>query len=225
MRAAGINPVLAGRFDASTPPGAMAHMENIGANMVQGYTSTKNAKSQRMLADKQMKLLDSEIAVNQAQAGNLDSAASLNRIRQELVGYQAEIAERAATFSQMVISLIPEEVRNNPDKTLEYIEGKLRDFREANPDLERIWSKLKGDLLRIISTGIGGLANIMDPGGAPSKVDDRVYPTADEERKRIEKLWQQAQKPLWRGGYSYKGTLREYWRTRHSKSYKRYWRD
>lgn len=39
LAAAGINPILAGRYDASTPAGAMAHMENVGLAAMQGANS------------------------------------------------------------------------------------------------------------------------------------------------------------------------------------------
>lgn len=39
LAAAGINPILAGRYDASTPAGAMAHMENTGLAAMQGANS------------------------------------------------------------------------------------------------------------------------------------------------------------------------------------------
>ena len=39
LQAAGINPILAGRYDASTPPGAMAHMENTGLAAAQGAST------------------------------------------------------------------------------------------------------------------------------------------------------------------------------------------
>ncbi len=39
LHQAGINPILAGRYDASTPAGAMAHMENVGQGAISGASS------------------------------------------------------------------------------------------------------------------------------------------------------------------------------------------
>ena len=36
LKQSGINPILAGKFDATTPPGAMATMGNVGAAMMEG---------------------------------------------------------------------------------------------------------------------------------------------------------------------------------------------
>lgn len=43
MKAGGINPLLASRYDASTPPGAMAHMENVGLAGAQGANAAASA--------------------------------------------------------------------------------------------------------------------------------------------------------------------------------------
>ncbi len=39
MKAGGLNPILAGKFDASTPAGAMAKMENVGKAAAEGAAS------------------------------------------------------------------------------------------------------------------------------------------------------------------------------------------
>ncbi len=50
LKASGINPILAGKFDASTPAGSMASMGNVGSAATQGAESaqsTANKKSER----------------------------------------------------------------------------------------------------------------------------------------------------------------------------------
>ena len=58
MAAAGINPILAGRYDASTPPGALAHnMQNTAAAGTQGAATAMQMVTQK----KQLQLLDAQI--------------------------------------------------------------------------------------------------------------------------------------------------------------------
>lgn len=109
MANAGVNPVLAARFDASTPPGALAHgASNIGAAAVSGAQNATQIK----VANKQMDLLDSQIGQVQAdtqlkrdtafkewmlgnkvnaEIGQVHSAESLNRARESLVHIDAAL--------------------------------------------------------------------------------------------------------------------------------------
>lgn len=48
LEAAGINPILAGQFDATTPAGAMAQMGNVGGAMVTGAQALQNQTSSAM---------------------------------------------------------------------------------------------------------------------------------------------------------------------------------
>ena len=47
LRGAGINPILAGKFDATTPPGALAQVQSEGMAALQGATTAQEVRNQR----------------------------------------------------------------------------------------------------------------------------------------------------------------------------------
>lgn len=66
LKAAGLNPILALGNSASTPPGAVAPVTDIGAAAMKGGVSGSAMKVQQMLATKQGALLDAQAGATSA---------------------------------------------------------------------------------------------------------------------------------------------------------------
>lgn len=68
MRAGGINPILAAKFDASTPAGAMANFGNPGAAAAQGFAQMGSTAVQLSKVEAEVEQIASRAALNDAQA-------------------------------------------------------------------------------------------------------------------------------------------------------------
>jgi len=68
LRLAGINPILAGKFDATTPPGAMAHMENVAGAGLAGAASAQQIQRTSKEMDSYEQLINAQVDATQSQA-------------------------------------------------------------------------------------------------------------------------------------------------------------
>ncbi len=94
LKTAGINPILAGKFDASTPAGSMATMGNVGAAAVEGAekgASTARAVSQRKLLKAQTQNVAADTSLKMATANTQQSLDALYQGQANVVQAQLPI--------------------------------------------------------------------------------------------------------------------------------------
>jgi hypothetical protein len=80
LRKAGINPILAGQYDATTPPGAMAQVGNVGLAGVQGASAAGSTAFQLGKMQAEISVLEERAGLteNQGRALELIATASEN---------------------------------------------------------------------------------------------------------------------------------------------------
>jgi hypothetical protein len=150
MRRSGINPILAGKYDASTPAGAMAHMENVGGAGVEGATKA----AQTALAVKAQKAQIENLA--SVTAKNVAETQTINEKRWgevEVLFREHELKRMDALLRNDQRNLVREQLRKTGiDAELAEM---LVDMYKKNPGL--MLSEHTSTLLKWAAAGTGAI--------------------------------------------------------------------
>lgn len=155
MKAAGINPILAATYDASTPAGAMASFGNAGLAYAQGFQAVGNTAGNVARLGSEVANIRSRTRLNEKQA---EAIAMLSRLSTEgekgidqivafLNGHAASITEFVMTLPQVAQAAATEVLHGLREMQNEQF-GKMSEM------FQRAWAELM-EILHS-STGVPG---------------------------------------------------------------------
>ena len=95
LKRSGINPILAGKFDASTPAGSLAQVGNVGQAAVEGAERGGTTARSILRHKAEMKLLKSQDWRERATAMTTDIMGSVNAQTREKIKQEIELLKKA----------------------------------------------------------------------------------------------------------------------------------
>ena len=166
MANAGINPILAARFDASTPAGSLATMQNVGKAGVEGAALGLSTAKQMGMMNAEMKLLESQAAKNNADAQATTAGLPGINSRNLILQHGATVSGIFEQGVQVLHGLSglknksPEEIEAEARKWLKTQYDKLMDYAEGTAtsarDVQNQLNTVMGDLVDAISQAVTG---------------------------------------------------------------------
>ena len=164
MRAAGINPLLASRYDASTPAGSMAAIGDLGKSITSGMSAGAQVGQTAVMAaraNEEMRNLEARTGLIKEQTEVVELTAQLagkaGEGLDEIIGYlEGDFGSDLYRF----LDKIPESMRAMTETVMTELRGAIDDQVEFNKGWQRsmsqefqnAWDALKMELEAIFGT-------------------------------------------------------------------------
>lgn len=146
LKAAGINPILAGKYDATTPPGAMATVGNVGAAGADGAVKGAQAVSTAL----NMQKLKFETDLLAAQADK--AKAEAGKVSYEIAEIGSRIGLNSATIHKLGADA--DLARANAEAAKELAKKYIQEAKNLNTANER--QKFENELFMALYEGNAG---------------------------------------------------------------------
>ncbi len=118
----GLNPILAGKFDASTPAGALATMGNVGAAGVAGAQGGASAARDVVTLETDLKFLKARIGLTDRQAEALSALATASGVAGE---FMRELKTKVQTMDfdwSNMIQMVPTSLEDSARRLFDTLE-------------------------------------------------------------------------------------------------------
>ncbi len=157
LKAAGVNPLLAGTYDATTPAGSMAKIGNVGLAGMQGGGLGATAAGQVVKLPKELANLEARTGLTEEQTGAITFLSDLSEKASEglgliidyldgeapsIVGFLMTLPDELREVGREVIEGLRQAVSDGVDFQTNWLNEMSRDFREAWNDLEGLMGNL-----------------------------------------------------------------------------------
>ncbi len=126
MKKAGINPILAAKYDASTPAGAMANFGNPGAAFTQGFAQVGGTAKQLLTMTTEIEQMQSRTGLNEKQTDVLSLVASLSTKGESMLDTITDFLSGESDEIMQFLTTIPGEIQGAVSNVLQELKSKIQ---------------------------------------------------------------------------------------------------